>query len=135
MIGGRRFLASMLQPFRQQLLHLSTTPTTTLDIRQASHGPRPTQAKILILGEYVFITDITCMFTHSFQLSVFILFHCTIHLSYFSCFLLVCLKNFKKIQKISSRFLLVFLSSLVVVLKENPKIFLVLLLLVGSFPV
>ena len=41
-IGGRRQLPSKRQLMRQQLLHHNTTPTTTLDIRQASHGPRPT---------------------------------------------------------------------------------------------
>ena len=70
-----------MQLLRQQLLLLSTTPVTTSDIRQATHGHRPTQAKSLSLGEYVFLTDITFMFTHSLQLSVLILFHCIIHAS------------------------------------------------------
>ena len=101
MRGGRRQLASRLQLVRQRLLHLNTTLVTTSDIRQAIHGHRPTQDKILSLGEYVFLTDITFMFTHSFQLLVLILFHCTIHASLFSflSLLLVCLKNLKKNQK------------------------------------
>ena len=88
------------------LPHHSTTPTTIImDISQASRGHRPTQAKSLSLGEYVFLTDITFMFTHTHcQMSVLILFHCNIHASLFSfsCFLLVCLLNLKKKQKNSS---------------------------------
>ena len=62
------------------------------------------------LGEYVFLTDITFMFTHLFQLSVLILFHCIIHASLisFSSFLLVCLINLKKKQKNSCSFQLVY---------------------------
>ena len=123
--GGRGQLASKLQPTMQQPLHLSTTPTITSDIRQASHGNRPTQAKSLSLGEYVFLTDITFMFTHTHcQMSVLILFHCNIHASLFSfsCFLLVCFKNLKKNKKklvvafSQFTFLLV-----VVVIKRKPK--------------
>ena len=116
--GGRRQLASKLQLMRQQLLHLSTTPTTTL-----IHGHKPTQAKSLSLGEYVFLTDTTFMFTHSFQLSVLILFHCTIHASIFpfSRFLLVCLNNLNKNQKNQLQLLASLLSMLVVVIKRKPK--------------
>ena len=123
MRGGRGQLASKLQPTMQQPLHLSMTPTTTLDIRQAIRGSRPTQAKSLSLGEYVFLTDITFMFTHSCQLSVLIPFHYTIHASLFSflCFLLVCLKNLKKTKKISSSFQLVYFLAVIVVIKRKPK--------------
>ena len=38
----RRQLASKPQLIRQLPLHLSTTPVTTLDIRQANRGHRPT---------------------------------------------------------------------------------------------
>ena len=102
MRGGRRQLASKLQLIRKLPLHLSATLATILDIRQASRGHRPTQAKSLSLGEYVFLTDITFMFTHSCQLSVLILFHCNIHASLFPflCFLLVCLKNLRKPKKL-----------------------------------
>ena len=137
MKGGRRQLASKLQLFRQQLLHLSTTPTTTLDIHQAIHGIRPTQAKSLSLGEYVFLTDITFMFTHSFQLSVLILFHCTIHDSLFSflSLLLVCLKNLEKNQKNSCSFQLVLISMLVVVIKKKTqKDFMFFFCLLRAFP-
>ena len=119
MRGGRRQLASKLQLMRQQLLHLSMTPATTLIL-----GHRPTQAKSLSLGEYVFLTDITFMFTHSLQLSVLILFHCTIHASLFSfsCFLLVCLNNLKKNQKNQLQLLASLLSMpAVVVIKIKPK--------------
>ena len=72
---------------------------STLERTILIHGHRPTLAKSLSLGEYVFFTDITFMFTHSCQLSVLILFHCTIHASLFSVLsFLVCLKNFEKIQ-------------------------------------
>ena len=77
-------LASKLQLVKQQLLHLRSTPNMTLDIRQASSGHRPTQSKSLSLGKYIFLTDITFMLAHSCQLSVLILFHCTIHSSLFS---------------------------------------------------
>ena len=124
MRGGRRQLASTLRLIGQQPLHLSMTPVTTLDIRQASRGPRPTQAKSLSFGEYVFLTDITFMFTHSFQLSVLILFHCPIHASLFSflSFLLVCLINLKKKQKKQLQLLasLLFMP-VVVVIKRKPK--------------
>ena len=122
--GGREQLASKLQPTMQQPLHLSTTPVITLDIRQASSGHRPTQAKNLSLGEYVFLTDITFMFTHSCQLSVLILFHCIIHASLFSFsrFLLVCLINLKKNQKNQLQLLASLLSMLVVVvIKRKPR--------------
>ena len=135
--GGRGQLASKLQPTMQQPLHLSTTPVTTSDIRQAIHGHRPTQAKSLSLGEYVFLTDITFMFTQSCQLSVFILFHCIIHASLFSflCFLLVCLTNLKKNKKNSCSFQLVLISMLVVVTKnKTQKDFIFFFLLIGSFP-
>ena len=124
MKGGWRQLASKLQLVRQQRLHLSTTPVTTSDIRQAIHGHKPTQAKSLSFGEYVFLTDITFMFTHSFQLSVLILFHCTIHASLFSflCFLLVCLKNLKKKPKKQLQLLASLLSMpVVVIIKRKPK--------------
>ena len=113
--GGHRQLASRLQLVRQWLLHLSTTPATTI-----IHGHRPTQAKSLSLGEYVFLTDITFMFTHTHcQMSVLILFHCNIHASLFSfsCFLLVCLINLKKNPKNQQQFI----SLLVVELKRKPK--------------
>ena len=42
---------------------------------QLSLGQKPK------LGEYIFLTDITFMFTHSCQLSVLILFHYIIHAS------------------------------------------------------
>ena len=123
MRGGRRQLSSKLQLVRQQLLHLSTTPTTIFDIRQASSVHRPTQAKSLSLGEYVFLTDITFMFTHSCQLSVLILFHCTIHVSLFSVLslLLVCSKKLKKNQKNQLQPLASLLSMLVLVTKRKPK--------------
>ena len=125
MRGIQRQLASKLQLMRQQLLHLSTTPVTTSDISQAMiHGHRPTQAKILSLGEYVVLSDITFMFTHSFQLSVLILFHCKIHASLFSFsrFLLVCLINLKKNQKNSCSFLVSLLSMpVVVIIKRKHK--------------
>ena len=116
---GQRQLASKLQLIRQQPPHLSMTPTTTM-----IHGHKPTQAKSLSLGEYVFLTDITFMFTHSFQLSVLILFHCIIHASLFSflCFLLVCLKNLKKNKNNQLQLLASLLSMLVVVItKRKPK--------------
>ena len=124
MRGGWRQFASKLQLIRQQLLHLSTTPATTSDIRQARSGHRPTQAKSLSLGEYVFLTDITFMFTHSFQLSVLILFYCTIHsLFSFLRLLLVCLNNLKKNQKTQLQLLASLLSMhvVVVVIKRKPK--------------
>ena len=138
MKGGRRQLASKLQLVRQQSLHLNTTPYTTLDIRQASSGHRPTQAKSLSLGEYVFLTDITFMFTHSCQLSVLILFHCNIHASLFSflCFLLVCLINLRKTKKIVVAFSqFTFHAVVVITKKKNPERFLTLLLPIGSFHV
>ena len=60
-------------------IHLSTLERINL-----IHGHRPTKAKSLSLGEYVFLIDITFMLTHSCQLSVLILFHCIIHASLFS---------------------------------------------------
>ena len=119
MRGGRRQLTAMPQLRRQWLLHLNTTPVTTSDISQATRGHRPTQAKSLSLGEYVFLTDITFMFTHLFQLSVLILFHCTIHASLisFSSLLLVCQINLKKNQKK----LVSLISMLVVIIKRKPK--------------
>ena len=117
MRGGRRQLASKLQLIRQLPQHLSTTPATTL-----IHGHRPTQAKSLSLGEYVFLTDITFMFTHSCQLSVLILFHCNIHASLFSFSrFLVCLKNLKKNQKNQLQLLASLLSMPVVVIKRKLK--------------
>ena len=47
------------------LLRHSMTPGSPTGIRQAIPGNRPTQAKSLSLGEYVFPTDITFMFTHT----------------------------------------------------------------------
>ena len=104
-------------------MHLSTTPTIIMDIRQASRGHRPTQAKSLSLGEYISLTDITFLFTHSCQLSVLILFHCIIHASLFSflCFLLVCLINLKENQKNSCSFQPVLISMLVVVIKKKTQ--------------
>ena len=118
--GGRRQLAATLQLRRQQPLHLSTTPATTMDIRQAIRGHKPTQAKSLSLGEYVFPTDITFRFTHTHcQMSVLILFHCNIHVSltFFFLLSLVCLLNLKKNQKK----LVSLLFMLVVELKRKPK--------------
>ena len=138
MRGEQRQLASKLQLIRQLPLHLSTTPTITLDIRQASRGHRPTQAKILSLGEYVFLTDITFMFTHSCQLSVLILFHCTIHASLFSflSLFIVCLKNIKKNQKKQLQLLASLLSMPVVVIikKKTQKYFSFFFCLLGAFP-
>ena len=134
MRGGRRQLASKLQLIRQQPLHLSTTPVTTSDIRQASRGHRPTQAKSLSLGEYVFLTDITFMFTHTHcQMSVLILFHCNIHASLFSfsCFLLVCLINLKK--KKPKKLVVVYLFA-VVIKKKTQKYFPFFFCLLGAFP-
>ena len=117
MRGGRRQIASKLQLMRQLPLHLSTTPATTL-IR----GHRPTQAKILSLGEYIFLTDITFMFTHSCQLSVLILFHCNILASLFpfpSFFLCVrkTLRKKKQLQLLASLLSM----PVVVVIKIKPK--------------
>ena len=137
MRGGRILLASKLQLVRQQPLRLSTTPVTTLDIHQASRGHRPTQAKSLSLGEYVFLTDITFIFTHSCQLSVLILFHYNIHASLFSflCFLLVCLINLKKNQKNQLQLLISLISMLVVVIKKKTqKDFMFFFCLLGAFP-
>ena len=113
----RRPLASRKQPAKWQLPQHSTTPTMISDTIRASRGPIPTQAKSLSLGEYIFLTDITFMFTHSFQLSVLILFHCNIHASLFSVLslLLVCLKNLKKNQKNQLQLLASLLSMHVVV--------------------
>ena len=100
------------------------TPLSTPGRVAAIHGHRPTQAKSLSLGECVFVTHITFMFTHSFQLSVLILFHCTIHASLISVFslLLVCLKNLKKNKKINCSFQLVYFPCLyVVIIKRKPK--------------
>ena len=47
------------------------------------HRLKPTQDKSLSLVEYVFLTEITFMFTHSLKLSMFILFHCIIRVSLF----------------------------------------------------
>ena len=137
MRGGRRQLASKLQLFRQQLLHLSTIPASTLDIPQAIHGHRPTQAKSISLGEYVFLTDITFMFTHSLLdvgAHTFSLYHPCQFIS-FLCFLLVCLINLKKNQKISCSFQLVLISMLVVVIKKKTqKDFPFFFCLLGVFP-
>ena len=124
MRGGRRQLTSKLQLVRQQLLHLSTTPASTLDIHQAIHGHRPTQAKSLSLGDYVFLTDITFMFTHSCQFSMLILFHCNIHASllYFLAFFLCVRKTLRKTKKISCSFQLVYFPCLQQqLLKRIPK--------------
>ena len=52
----------------RSLLRHSMTPTTPTGIRQSIPGNRPTKAKILSLGEYIFLTDITFMLTHSLLL-------------------------------------------------------------------
>ena len=106
-------------PTSGTLRTLLGTPKRVASIR----GHRPTQAKTLSLGEYVFLTDITFMFTQSCQLSVFILFHCTIHASLFSLpsLLLVCLKNLKKNKKKQLQLLASLLSMHVVVIKRTPK--------------
>ena len=133
--GGRGQLASKLQPTMQQPLHLSTTPTTTLDTIQANRVPRPTQAKSLSLGEYVFPTDITFMFTHSLLdvgAHTFSLHHPFIS---FLCFLLVCLINLKKNQKNQLQLLISLLSMLVVIIKKKTqKYFLFFFCLLGAFP-
>ena len=64
MRGERRQLANMPQLRRRLPLHLSTTPVSLTDISQAVLGTRPTKAKSLSLGEYVFLTEFTFMFTH-----------------------------------------------------------------------
>ena len=134
----RRPLVSRKQLVRRQLPQHITTPTMMSDIIRASGGLRPTQAKSLSLGKYVFLTDIIFMFTHSFQLSMFILFHCTIHASLFSfpIFFLMCLKNFEKNQKRQLQLLASLLSMLVVVvIKRKPqKDFSFFFFLLGAFP-
>ena len=121
-------------PASRNMMTLLSTPGRVAAI----HGHRPTQAKSLSLGEYVFLTDITFMFTHSLQLSVLILFHCTIHASLisFSSFLLVCLINLKKNQKeFSCSFQLALISMLVVVIKKKTqKDFMFFFCLLGAFP-
>ena len=88
------------------------------------------------LGENVFLTDITFMFTHSFQLSVFILFHCIIHVSLFLflAFFLCVWKTLRKTKKISCSSCLVYFPCLVVILKENRKKFSFFFCLLGAFP-
>ena len=135
--GGRRQLAATLQLKRRQPLHRSTTPATTMDILQASHGHRLTQAKSLSLGEYVFLTDNIFMFTHSLLdvgAHTFSLYHPCQFIS-FLCFLLVCLINLKKNPKKQLQLLISLLSMLVVVIKKKtPKYFLFFFCLSGAFP-
>ena len=136
--GGRRPLVATLQLRRRQPLHCNTIPTITMDIRQASRGHRPTQAKSLSLGEYVFPIDIIFMYTHSLldvDAHTFSLYHPCQFIS-FLCFLLVCLINLKKNQKKQLQLLISLLSMLVVVIKKkSQKDFMFFFLLVGSFPV
>ena len=103
-------------PASGSMMTLLSTPERVAVI----HGRRPSQAKSLSLGEYVLLTDVTFTFTRSFQSSVLILFHCTIHASIisFSSFLLVCLINPKKNQK--KLFSLISML-VVVVIKRKPK--------------
>ena len=135
--GGWRQLASKRQLMRQQLLHHSTTPTTTLDIRQASRGHRPTQAKSLSLGEYIFPTNITFMFTHSLLdvgAHTFSLYH-PCQFIFVLSFLLVCLKNLKKNQKNQLQLLISVISMLVAVIKKKTqKDFMFFFCLLGAFP-
>ena len=137
MRGERRPLIATLQRRRRQTLHLSMTPTTIMDICQASRGHRPTQAKSLSLGEYVFPTDITFMFTHSLLdvgARTFSLYHPCYFIS-FLCFLLVCLINLKKIQKNQLQLLISLLSMLVVVIKKKTqKDLLFFFCLLGALP-
>ena len=122
----------------RSLLRHSMTPASLTGIRQAIPGNKPTQAKSLSLGEYVFPTDNTFMHTHTHcQMSVFILFHCNIHvrLFSFSCFLLVCLINLKKTKKISCSFYLVYFPCLQQqYFKKTQKDFPFFFCLLGAFP-
>ena len=132
--GESRPLVATLQLSRRQLQHHSMTPASPTGIRQAIPGNRPTQAKSLSLGEYVFPTDITFMFTHTHcQMSVFILLHCNIHASLFSfsCFLLVCLLNLKK--KTKKKLVVVYFFA-VVIKKKTQKYFPFFFCLLGAFP-
>ena len=84
-------------------------------------GHRPTQAKSLSLGEYMFLTDIIFMFTYHSICRCSHFFIVSSMLNLFSCFLLVCLNNLKKNQKKQLQLLASLLSMLVVVMKRKPK--------------
>ena len=65
MRGRRRLLDFVRQLFRQWLQHSRITPITILGFARTIHGSRPSQAKSLSLGEYVFSPTLhSCLCFH-----------------------------------------------------------------------
>ena len=65
MRGRRRLLDFVRQLFRQWLQHSRITPIMILDFARIIHGSRPSQAKSLSLGEYVFSPTLhSCLCFH-----------------------------------------------------------------------
>ena len=86
------------------------------------------------LGGVRIPTDITFTLTHFIPVvgvHTFSLYHPC--LNYFSCFILVCLKYFEKIQKYVSCFFFIFLPSLNCSTKKTNKISLFFFYLLGAF--
>ena len=99
MIGRRRLLDFVRHLFTQWLQHSCITPIMILGFARTIHGSRPSQAKSLSLGEYVFSPTLhSCLCFHFVSrclhfatvLSMLVLFS-------FSCFLVLC--PFEKTQK------------------------------------
>ena len=112
MRGRQRLLASVRQLFRQQLSCSRTTPIMILNIARTSHGSRPTQAKSLSLGEYVFSPTLhSCLCFH---------------------FVSRCLHFATVLSMLVSFCFLVFLFC--VLLRKPKKIFLSYFCLLGAFP-
>ena len=102
MRGSQRLFVSMRQLFRQWLQRSRITPIMILGFARTILGSRPSQAKSLSLGEYVFLTDFIFLLTLSLCQSIFRPCHCIIHASLFSFsrFLFVCLSSLRKPKKI-----------------------------------
>ena len=94
---GRRLLLDFVrQLFRQWVQHSRITPIMTLDFTRIIHGSRPSQAKSLSLGEYVFSPTLhSCLCFHF--VSRCLHFATVLSMLVYFCFLVLC--PFEKTQK------------------------------------
>ena len=105
MRGRLRLLDFVRQLFRQWLQHSRITPIMTLGFARIIHGSRPSQAKILSLGEYVFSPTLySCLCFHS--VSRCLHFPTVLSMLVSFCFLVLC--PFEKTQKYFSFFFFLF---------------------------
>ena len=100
MRGRQRLLVSVRQLFRQWLQRSRITPIMILGVARTILGSRPTQAKSLSLGKYVFSPTLhSCLCFHFVRRCSHFATVSSMLVYFFSRFLFVCLSSLRKTQK------------------------------------